>query len=254
MRQVAQALVVGESGIPAERLRLLLSVDQLEALVSGGKGAASDACLTVLESLAGSGSVWLVAAARNDHYALLQAAPPISRMLASGKRLDLLHPDRSQITELVEGPLYAAGLAYEVNDEKGNLRQRLIEDVSGSDALSLLQVTLNELFDRLSTRRASANGTEVTGLNNLFLHSDYQTLSDDSELPGLLGAINRHAERSWQQFVEQSAGGDTTTHELQALLRRFALPSVEGVAIASRPIPVDSYANTEPRRNWLTHW
>jgi tetratricopeptide (TPR) repeat protein len=247
LQQVAANLVEREPGVSAERLRLLLSVDQLEALVSEGAGATAKACLTALESLAGSGVVWLVGAARNDHYSLLQAALPISRLLASGKRLDLLHPDRSQITELVEGPVRAAGLAYEVN-ENGDLRQHLIEDVSGSDALPLLQVTLSELFDRLSARQARAGSAGLADQNKLFLHADYQALSDDSELPGLFGAINRHAERSWQHFVQQSDGGNNTTQELQALLRRLALPSVEGVAIASRPIPVDSYANTEPRR------
>ena len=130
---------------------LLLSVDQIETLVAVEAGDEAALFLQVIESLVQCTNVWLIGAARNDFYARIQQSKPLRKLLAAGARLDLLHPDSSQVRTMAEGPVRAAGLHYEVRDGEG-LSDVLIDAVEGADVLPLLQVALSEMFSHLAQR------------------------------------------------------------------------------------------------------
>ena len=70
---------------------------------------------------------------------------------------------------MVEGPVRAAGLHYEVRDGE-SLSDVLIDAVEGADVLPLLQVALSEMFSHL-TQRSTSNTVD-----NVLRFEDYERL------------------------------------------------------------------------------
>ena len=179
----AALLRQGGSGQPYA----LLFIDRLEALFRPplGDEALREPALRLLQQLAESGSVLLVAACRNDYYPQLAQHPWLMRDKAQGGHLDLAPPSRAEIAQMVRLPARAAGLSFGIDASTHQRLDDLLCDAAAAspDALPLLQYTLEQLY-----QQRSAHG-ELT-------FAAYQALGGASGgMGGLEGVIAEQAEQ-----------------------------------------------------------
>ena len=177
----AEAAAILVSGVlrgmhPTREARLILLVDQLEELLAK-PAELRDGVVALLEAMALSGRVWVIATLRSDRYPEFQACPGLLRLKDAGASFDLLPPDQAEIRDIIEGPARAAGLVLEETSERS--LAMLLEDASRErGALPLLQFMLHRLF----------------------LHRDIAKemllLSVYDRLGGLVGAIAGEAEQT----------------------------------------------------------
>ncbi|MBB2487588.1 winged helix-turn-helix domain-containing protein, partial [Mitsuaria sp. WAJ17] len=132
----------------------LLFIDRLEALFRPplGEEAQREPALRLLQQLADSGSVLLVAACRNDYYPQLAQHPWLMRDKTQGGHLDLAPPSRAEIAQMVRLPARAAGLSFGVDPATQQRLDDLLCDAAAAspDALPLLQYTLEQLYQQRS--------------------------------------------------------------------------------------------------------
>lgn len=160
---------------PAEA-RLLWVVDQLEEIFSLG---AEDrgAIVRLMDALARSGRVWVIATLRNDFYPEFQSDAMLLRLKEEGSSFDVQAPSPADIRDIIHGPVRAAGLALEQREDR-NLGDLLEAAAHQPGSLPLLQFTLETLFQQRGGK-------------------DDKTLLLDvyDALGGLEGAIAREAEK-----------------------------------------------------------
>lgn len=131
-------------------VRLLLVLDQLEELFASAAIAAESrtAFLTVIETLARSGSVWVIATARSDFNPQLQTEPTLVRLKAGLGTVDVLPPATDALRRLIEEPARLAGLHFERRDGHA-LSDRILRDAaSHPELLPLAEYVLRELFEK----------------------------------------------------------------------------------------------------------
>lgn len=132
----------------------LLFIDRLEALFRPplGEEAQREAALRLLQQLAESGCVLLVAACRNDYYPQLAQNPWLMRDKTQGGHLDLAPPSPAEIAQMVRLPARAAGLSFGVDPATQRRLDDLLCDAAAAspDALPLLQYTLEQLYQQRS--------------------------------------------------------------------------------------------------------
>ena len=128
--------------------RLLVAIDQLEWLFVE---ASPDEIATFLNAVAALIELRLaavVATLRSDAYAGLQALPSLVAMNEAGATYDLLPPTGAELEDIVTRPAAACHppLVFETSAQGRSLADILVADASGTDALPLLQVTLERLY------------------------------------------------------------------------------------------------------------
>ncbi len=132
----------------------LLFIDRLEALFRPplGDEAQREPALRLLQQLAESGCVLLVAACRNDYYPQLAQHAWLMRDKAQGGHLDLAPPNRAEIAQMVRLPARAAGLSFGIDALTHQRLDDLLCDAAAAspDALPLLQYTLEQLYQQRS--------------------------------------------------------------------------------------------------------
>ena len=181
--------------------RLLLVIDQFDDLFApGADEEARTAFARLIERLARSGLVWIVATLRAEFYeAFLKS--PLARLASpevpnATRRLeltfDLLPPGLPEMAEIVRGPARAAGLNWETDPASmERLDDRLLTDIDRPDLLPLVQFVLEQLYEQ----RARKDETD--------------TLTFDAyrALGTLNGAIDKAAEKALSQLgpAEQAA-------------------------------------------------
>ncbi|MFC4159032.1 nSTAND1 domain-containing NTPase [Chitinimonas lacunae] len=130
--------------------RLGLFIDRLEALFTASRldEAQRLAFLAMLETLARSGLVLVIAACRNDFYPRIVDYPLLLSGKDHGGHFDLAPPRHAEIAQIIRLPALAADLRFGVDSESGaRLDDVLCEAAARSpDALPLLQYTLQELY------------------------------------------------------------------------------------------------------------
>ena len=138
--------------------RLLLIIDQLDEIFGAGvDDAARVAFARLLDRLARTGLIWIVATLRAELYeaflksTLAQLASP--EIAGNTKRLeltfDLLPPGLTEVAEVVRGPARAAGLEWETDPaSKERLDERLLHDIDRPDLLPLVQFVLDRLYEQ----------------------------------------------------------------------------------------------------------
>ncbi|MFM9014611.1 MAG: AAA family ATPase, partial [Gemmatimonadota bacterium] len=132
--------------------RLVLLVDQLEELFTDTRltDESRDQFAGILEALATSGQVWVVATIRGDFYHRLLGCPGLVQLKQQGAQLDLVPPGADALRRMIESPALLSGLSYEKVGET-TLADRILRDVSGqAELLPLLEDLLRELFERRS--------------------------------------------------------------------------------------------------------
>lgn len=132
----------------------LLFIDRLEALFRPplGEEAQREPALRLLQQLAESGCVLLVAACRNDYYPQLAQHPWLMQDKTQGGHLDLAPPSRAEIAQMVRLPARAAGLSFGTDPSTHQRLDDLLCDAAAAspDALPLLQYTLEQLYQQRS--------------------------------------------------------------------------------------------------------
>ena len=184
---IAEQQKIGGGRLPIGRVLLVL--DQLEILLDSPQRSA---LAQLARALVESETAWVITTLRSDRYADFQRDPDFVELRKRSALFDLPPPGASEIADIVRGPARSAGLVFE--EREGVALSKVISaEVSGADALPLLQMTLAQLF-------AARKQQTLT-------YAAYEAME------GLEGAIASHAETV---FASVSPSGQET---LDALLR-----------------------------------
>jgi WD40 repeat protein len=157
------------------KVQLVVVFDQLEALLLG-PAAARDQLVPLMEAMARSSAVAVIATLRSDYYPEFQAHSGLMTLKTDGASFDLAPPNALEINEIIEGPARAAGLGLQQDGEQ-DLTALLNKAAAKPGSLPLLEFTLASLFDERDRE------------SNTLLLKTY------AELGGLEGAIAVEAER-----------------------------------------------------------
>ena len=131
--------------------KLVLVIDQLEELF--GPESVGDAMqerfMTIVDVLARSGSVWIIATVRSDFYPRCVQLPRLVSLKEGEGQFDLQPPTRPEIGQMIRLPAESAGLAYETDARTGErLDERIRDDTADNPkALPLLEFTLQALYE-----------------------------------------------------------------------------------------------------------
>jgi tetratricopeptide (TPR) repeat protein/WD40 repeat protein len=202
------------------RTRLVILLDQLEELFTIGSlpDESSRQLLDVLETMARSGRVWVLAAVRSDFDQECQKVPVLQRMKEGRGQFDLLPPASDALCRMVNGPASLAGLHFE---RKGGI---LLSDVIAEEAaglqnpLPLVEILLLELCERR---------TDEGEL----------TFAAYREAGGVEGALRQRCEVT---FGKLSASGQDA---LDRVLSKLVRVGGDGRATCvCRTVPLDSFA------------
>jgi tetratricopeptide (TPR) repeat protein len=132
--------------------RLVLVIDQLEELFGADDmtGDARERFMNVIDALARSGVVWIIATLRSDFYPRCMQLPRLMELKEGDGQFDLQPPTRPEIGQMIRLPAESAGLAYETNPETGErLDERIRDDTADNPrALPLLEFTLQALYEK----------------------------------------------------------------------------------------------------------
>lgn len=223
LERAAAPLRRGEAFERPVTARLLLVVDQFEEIFAAPE-AERAAFLRLLGALVESGLVWAVATLRADRYQALLQEPAAQALKEAGATYDLPLPGASELDEILRGPLRAAGLSFGRRRPQGpDLGEELRAELSGADALPLLQMTLGELFEA----RDPESGT--------------LTVEAYDRLGGLQGAIASRAEAVWASLPEAARA------EFPALLKALVAGFGDEGGVLTRPVPRAAFV-TSPAR------
>jgi len=159
--------------------RLVLVIDQLEELFTLDRvdPVDRDRFVAVLELLARSGLVWVIATMRSDFYDRIENLPGLARLAAAEACYRLLPPDDAELGQIIRRPALEAGLRFAVDPRAGVALNEVILEEASRDcgALPLLSFLLDQLW-----QRRTADGE--------------LTFAAYTELGGIEGALGRRAE------------------------------------------------------------
>jgi len=137
------------------RAKLMIAVDQAERLFIEGEPERVEAFASLLRAVVEAGLANLIVVLRSDTYGRFQAVEPFLALReAQGATLDLLPPTQAELEEIVTGPVAACypSLAYETRTGGHSLAEVLVMEARGGDALALLQMTLQRLYEAEALR------------------------------------------------------------------------------------------------------
>jgi tetratricopeptide (TPR) repeat protein/biopolymer transport protein ExbD len=178
--------------------RLVIAVDQVERLFVEVAPARAQAFAALLHELVEAELASVIVALRSDSYGRFQTVPAFLALLEQqGATLDLLPPSANELEDIVARPVAACHppLVYEASPQGRSLAELLVADARGGDALPLLQMTLQRLFDAEASRG-----------DGVLRFADY---------PGMDAAVTRTAEEAVASL------GDKARAALPNLLTAF---------------------------------
>ena len=169
----------------AEQSRLLIVLDQFEEFLKFEQQKLID-FIKVIDNLARSGQVWVVATMRSDFYPELFAIPEIMLLKDASRQYDLTAPEARDLEEIITGPAKAAGLQFETDEQGESLDQTLLQDAgNNTEVLPLLEFTLERLYEERD------NSTQTLTFN-AYRH-----------IGGLYGALTQAAEDALAGIKDQ---------------------------------------------------
>ena len=127
------------------KVQLVMVFDQLEALLLGPP-ASRELLVALMDTLARSGAIAVIATLRSDYYPEFQANPGLMALKTDGASFDLAPPNVLEINEIIEGTARAAGLGLQQDGEQ-DLAAMLNKAAAKPGSLPLLEFTLASLFD-----------------------------------------------------------------------------------------------------------
>ena len=181
LRRLTEAARRAGRLLPFEDAKLILVVDQLEETFTapGIKAEDRQLFIRILDDLARSGVVWVIATLRADYWRRAAEIPELIALSEGPGRIDLAPPSSAELTEIIRKPAQAAGLSFEIHPESGlSLNSVLAEHAAAAPgALPLLSFTLDALY-----KNAKARGDGVLRFANY------------EKLGGIEGAIAQRAD------------------------------------------------------------
>ena len=196
---------------------VLLVIDQFEELLAEGTKE-GERFLAFLQHLLGDPTtgVMVLATMRTDCLDPLQTRWPALVAKASTETLPPIRPE--DFGELISGPAQRSGLTLQPG-----LRERLVADSGGRDALPLLAFTLEKLWQKQNER-----GAPVAGPNGAWRNL---TVEDYDALGGVDGAVGSQAKLCWDP--QTSSPGDAAALR-EAFLEHLVRLGREGLAAKQR--------------------
>jgi formylglycine-generating enzyme required for sulfatase activity/energy-coupling factor transporter ATP-binding protein EcfA2 len=198
--------------------RLLLVIDQFEELLSAGPkddGQADEAetFQTFLRNLlrVPKAGLLVLATMRTDFLAPLQTRWPALTGMAKSLPLEPIEP--ADFGDLITGPADRSKLTLEPG-----LKERLVEESGGRDALPLLAFTLEKLWRARERRGVALAGTRPGEQWDL-------TLDDYKHLGGVAGAVSTRAKECWDP---QTSGEEERAALREAFLDHLVSVSGDG--------------------------
>jgi eukaryotic-like serine/threonine-protein kinase len=214
-----------DRGVPGSLTMFVLVVDALEGLFANPLFGEREraAFVLMLDVLARSGHVAVIATCRNDFYPRVVGLPALIELKQGSGLYDLRPVTRGEIAQMIRRPAQAAALTFERNAETEEMLDDAICDAAGRnpEALPLLQYTLQELY----VRRSDGG---VLGF------AAYHAIG------GLEGALGMRAEAIFQQMdVEARASLPWLLQHMVAL--RSDDDSVTGRRVAWSRLPSEAH-------------
>ena len=213
-------------------IRILLLVDQLEELWTDRRITAEDRLqfFQILEALARSGHVAILATLRTDFYPHAQSIPGFLRLKGERGHFDLLPPGPAALHRLITEPARLAGLKFERDEQSGRgLDELLLQDATRDPAsLPLLQYTLSELYNHRDS------------------NARLLTLAAYDALGGVEGAIGKRATETFQSLSQPARAA---LSEISPLL--VTVDTAGEQSAVRRRAPLDELRST-PAREELT--
>src|SRR5215211_2526895 len=149
---IEEALTRAERGAslpPDLRARLVLVVDQLEELFTAVSRDEANRFVDLVDRLARSGRVWVVATLRGDFFSHLDDFPKLSKLADTGL-FRLAGPQPPEMAQMIRGPARIGGIRFERHlNTDVPLDLLILEEAAGDPAsLPLLEFILDELWHR----------------------------------------------------------------------------------------------------------
>ena len=200
--------------------RLLLVVDQMEELFTLGHLNQGDRehFVKVLQVLAQSGLVWVIATLRSDFFDRLVTLPDLMAMSHGEGRYLLAAPSATAIGQIIRQPAREAGLRFEQAPQTGVTLDEVLLETAAKNlaALPLLEFTLEQLWQNQAQQ-------------GLLTYAAYYGLG------GIEGAISQKAEQLIKTF-----GADVAT-VLTKVLRRLVTVELDTGEIAARWVAKETF-------------
>ena len=211
-----------------QEAKLILVVDQLEEIFTAEAMNLQERrlFLQMLQGLARSDAVWVVATIRADFWHRALELPELADMADSSGRIDVPPPTDADLIEMVRKPAGLAGVTFEDEETRHPLDAVLIEEAGAEPGvLPLLSFTLNALYAE----------DVLTNYGHMLTHRTYEALG------GLRGAIGQRAGNVFGALPEDERKA------LPIVLR--ALVTVrEGTKATAQSAPYSQFAEGSPQR------
>ncbi len=214
--------------------RLLLALDQVERLFVETSPASVEDFAAVLRALVEAKLAVVVAALRSDTYGRFQQVESFLALREAGATLDLLPPAAHELEDIITRPVAACEppLAFENNEKGVSLAQVLAADAKGGDALPLLQMTLQLLYEAQEKRG-----------DGVLRFEDY---------PGIDEAVARAAGEAIAQLDQTAPEARAALPALvTALVRNFEVDPAGKITLTLLPIARDAFERGRPARRAL---
>ncbi|HZU91752.1 MAG TPA: hypothetical protein VE993_21045, partial [Stellaceae bacterium] len=178
--------------------RLLIAVDQVERLFVEAAPERVARFAEILRALVKEGLAAAILALRSDAYAHFQQVAGFVHLLEEGgAAYNLLPPSPDELEDIVRKPIEACQppLAFAIDEGGPPLPARLVADARGGDALPLLQMTLQRLYEAEEARGDGLlRAADYSGIDDAVARTAGEalaTLPDEAkaELPALVTAL-----------------------------------------------------------------
>ena len=194
LRELAQSPSAELDALADLTPKYLLVIDQFEELFDQSDTDIAEfatQCLALVQTR----GFFIVATMRADCYASLLEHSELSQLKDAGLSFDVRAPSDVDIEEMLRGPAAAAKLEFERAADGSDLADLILADLAGSDALAMMQLTLEELFQgRRDSTLTFARYRQLGGVQGALLsaaESAYESLdaSAQAALPQLLSEL-----------------------------------------------------------------
>jgi WD40 repeat protein len=250
-------------------IRILLVIDQMEELwtAHGSANESVNTYFALLEAIARSGHVLILATLRSDFYSDAQKSPAFLRLKGEHGHFDLLPPRDAALRQLIIEPAKLAGLKFERQQPSGRSLDEDLWSEAARDgsALPLLQYAMSKLYDQRDTARrllTFAAYQEIGGIegalggeaNSLFANLSHEARVALNEILPLLVSCKGDGQqsdvrlRAPLELLTATPARKQLTDLLTAA--RFLTVSIQGDV----PVAVLSHEALLRRWNHLTNW
>ena len=151
----AAALRVRLQNLRPPAARLVLLIDQLEELFTGGISAEKrDAFLEMLAAVSRRNPIVVIVTMRSDFFPRLAEFSPLLALAEGTGSYHLAPPAPVELGQIIRRPAQAAGLRFDTHPETKQGLDEALRDAASADpqVLPLLEFALEELYKRQSVR------------------------------------------------------------------------------------------------------